>query len=833
MPKLTYVTGGVTRSIEVGDSVSIGSLAGNTIVLDAAEGVSRRHAQILRIHGGFEIADLGSTNGTKVNGALVKRRKLMSGDRIEVGKTVLTYQDESGSPVEDEISIEEPAAAVSSPAPAHASSRSATAAATETCILVFAGGDEDGKKIPLDRQRVTFGRNAKNTVPLNDAGASGFHAEIAREGGAYILRDLGSTNGTLVDGEPVSETALQHGARIRMGATKFVFVDPSVSDFEKAMAAVDDLGSEWGLLRAEMDMSRVQAARRSQAIVVLLVLLVVGGGAALIISKPDLLRGEKKRLTETEGNRIEDFSFEDKGGSAWVPREGTPTKARLADKTDGESHQGTAFYAVARDGPGGAAAAAQSTALFTVSPGSPVTFGGFVRTSGNALAGFRMSWLDKPDANGREIGRTSTPLVSGGAWQEVKGSASPPEGVRAARLELLDAGGGTAYFDDVFIVVGGTPGGGSATDGRISLHATSDAQISISRDAPLLVAGAVVGGALRAAAVADPVLRGDRSGSADIRSAAAAANGIQAKGRVVDAASLEPKDFTLEIKTREGRYVDLDATLGSPEAAFVAVLPEEFVKAGVGVRTEGYTRLVDPHLYDKVQEVTFGGPHSFKVTRDEKSGPLRVAFYKVGDVWEIAFGAADGHLVLTIDTDSQKLNEEVQRLRSEASTAQQQRKLGLAISQLKKLSGLSPAGSAEATDAEKQMKAIEEDGKERLDRLATRTDGAVVFHDANDLRACRNEAGQLAAEFEGHEFAATAKTIEKKASDAYEADKRAAMERMAAPLYRKAEDFLRRQSADGKPDPWKTLAKAFLNDIVQRFPDTEAAKKAREKLAGL
>src|SRR4029077_3071091 len=122
--------------------------------------------------------------------------------------------------------------------------------ASDQCVLVFAGGDKDGQKIPLDKPRITFGRNAKNTVQLADNGASGFHAEIAREGGAYVLRDLGSTNGTLVDGEPISETALQHGARIRMGATRFVFVDPTVSDFEKAMAAVGDVGSGGGRRRA-------------------------------------------------------------------------------------------------------------------------------------------------------------------------------------------------------------------------------------------------------------------------------------------------------------------------------------------------------------------------------------------------------------------------------------------------------------------------------------------------------------------------------------------------------------------------------------------------------
>src|SRR5262245_46075280 len=282
MPKLTYVVGsaGETRSVDVGDSLSIGSLPGSGLLLDATQGVSRRHCQILRISSGYELADLGSTNGTKVNGETIKKHKLAQGDRIEVGKVTLTWDDGSGGGAEEEISLEEPAGG-GAPA-ARAAAAKPGAGASDQCMLVHTGGSDDGKKITLEKQRTTFGRNAKNVVVLSDSGASGFHAEIAREGGAYVLRDLGSTNGTLVDGEPVSETALQHGARIRMGATRFVFVDPTVSDFEKAMAAVDDLGSEWGMLRAEMDMTRVQEARRSQLVTTIVVLVVVLGGGAFV-----------------------------------------------------------------------------------------------------------------------------------------------------------------------------------------------------------------------------------------------------------------------------------------------------------------------------------------------------------------------------------------------------------------------------------------------------------------------------------------------------------------------------------------------------------------------
>src|SRR5262245_55754442 len=111
MPKLTYVVGsaGETRSVDVGDSLSIGSLPGSGVLLDAAQGVSRRHCQILRISSGYEIADLGSTNGTKVNGQTVKKHKLAQGDKIEVGKVTLAWDDGTGAAADEEISLEEPA----------------------------------------------------------------------------------------------------------------------------------------------------------------------------------------------------------------------------------------------------------------------------------------------------------------------------------------------------------------------------------------------------------------------------------------------------------------------------------------------------------------------------------------------------------------------------------------------------------------------------------------------------------------------------------------------------------------------------------------------------
>lgn len=73
------------------DTVAIGRLPGCTIVLDDPN-VSRRHAEIRRQGGDAVLVDLGSTNGTLVNGVAVRRHRLEHGDRITLGNTTLVYE---------------------------------------------------------------------------------------------------------------------------------------------------------------------------------------------------------------------------------------------------------------------------------------------------------------------------------------------------------------------------------------------------------------------------------------------------------------------------------------------------------------------------------------------------------------------------------------------------------------------------------------------------------------------------------------------------------------------------------------------------------------------
>lgn len=69
----------------------------------------------------------------------------------------------------------------------------------------------------LTEELITVGRAPDNVVVLDDPSVSGRHAEIRLVGETYHLKDVGSTNGTRVNGIPSTETALRFGDRIRFG----------------------------------------------------------------------------------------------------------------------------------------------------------------------------------------------------------------------------------------------------------------------------------------------------------------------------------------------------------------------------------------------------------------------------------------------------------------------------------------------------------------------------------------------------------------------------------------------------------------------------------------
>lgn len=80
--------------------------------------------------------------------------------------------------------------------------------------------------VPLWAGRLTLGRADSNNLPIKDEAVSRVHASVERVAGQYVLRDLGSSNGTLVNGERISgDRALRPNDEITVGHTRIAFRD--------------------------------------------------------------------------------------------------------------------------------------------------------------------------------------------------------------------------------------------------------------------------------------------------------------------------------------------------------------------------------------------------------------------------------------------------------------------------------------------------------------------------------------------------------------------------------------------------------------------------------
>ncbi len=91
--------------------------------------------------------------------------------------------------------------------------------------LILSVDDVVLKEFTLAKERTTIGRKAVNDVQIEDTFLSGEHAVIVQVGNDCIIEDLGSTNGTVVNGKPVKRHLLKSNEVIEFGDYKLNFVD--------------------------------------------------------------------------------------------------------------------------------------------------------------------------------------------------------------------------------------------------------------------------------------------------------------------------------------------------------------------------------------------------------------------------------------------------------------------------------------------------------------------------------------------------------------------------------------------------------------------------------
>jgi len=120
-------------------------------------------------------------------------------------------QDPSGEQGEDEVNV-----AVSE-------------LADGTGVLVVKRGPDVGSKYLLDKDVTHVGRHPESEIFLDDITVSRRHAEFVRSGHNYLVKDVGSLNGTYVNRERIDEASLVSGDEVQIGKFKLLFISTGAS----------------------------------------------------------------------------------------------------------------------------------------------------------------------------------------------------------------------------------------------------------------------------------------------------------------------------------------------------------------------------------------------------------------------------------------------------------------------------------------------------------------------------------------------------------------------------------------------------------------------------
>lgn len=225
--------------------VTIGRDKSNDLVL-AAESVSGFHAALIVEGGSCALIDLGSTNGTYVNGErLSGKKELKAWDLIRFGHQEFELVDPAGRRATKVQPVISDAVIESKTLAADKQPRNAKPLVDAAAGHLLCTSPEGPAKIVLQSQ-ISVGRAPDNTVVLGVTTISANHARITVEKDSVTVTDLGSSNGTFVNGKPIQQSAIKHGDELAFDTVKYRVVmykqadEPAQLAKTKVRAAISD-----------------------------------------------------------------------------------------------------------------------------------------------------------------------------------------------------------------------------------------------------------------------------------------------------------------------------------------------------------------------------------------------------------------------------------------------------------------------------------------------------------------------------------------------------------------------------------------------------------------
>ena len=621
--------------------------------------------------------------------------------------------------------------------------------------LRFENGERRGETIPIPGNGITVGRRPGNSVQVTDASVSGRHAEFVVEPDGLVLRDLGSTNGTKVGGERISQSRLKHGDEVLLGNVMLVVVDaqaggaaaiggdelelefdapaparapeppaaPRVAVSERLQtptqfmspAPPPEAANAGDAVRTISAEKVARSGKRSFVGALVLVALLGGGGAAWFLLGQGASGGEEGRklrpVEAVDGNLLAaSFSFET--GDGWAPEDGAPAAFATDTTSRWSGELGLGALVDANQW-----AIARSEAV-RGSGQRVLTLRGRVRVGDAARARLGLELESSSGASARTV--AWGPVIQvGGDFEEVSASLTVPaafDSVRALVLaEAAGAGGGSVDVDDVSLVPGG----------EAKLAAIDEFQL-VSHGEPAFAAS---------------LFKIDRTLVSDVH-VRLADGGVA--GRAPIAVERGENAFTLALGSGAGRTLSLR-------------VDEPLFKGGVATTgTGGYRTHSTEFTREAVTSVIAGaGKDQVRLAFAE---PVQLRGKPEGSGLRLEFELGPGSSA-RLQTNFIAERDEAQKLARAAREAEQGGQLGRAAEQWGKLRDEYPFDARSLEEAEVARARIAEGGLATLRTLRGEVERARFFRLVELYRKCRRDTLAAAARYEGSDIATEANSV--------------------------------------------------------------------------
>jgi pSer/pThr/pTyr-binding forkhead associated (FHA) protein len=281
-----------THAVEVSSAdgeIVFGRALGVTVELPFAK-VSGRHARLFQVAGGYQVEDLGSSNGTRLYGQRLAPHApegIVVGAVLDIGGVEVRFVSDGAGPATG--------AGTDTLARRLVHDLFAACPPTEPARLVVLSGPEQGRELVLSVNGRTcrLGRGEGCDLILDDVDVSREHAAFTRGPSGIVVRDLGSKNGVEVAGERLGgERVLHDGEIVRIGETRLRLFDPEdrylrqmeAAEMEQPASAAGSgpgsvaatSGLAAGAVRADLPLPPSRLPRIASAIAVTVLALVLG-----------------------------------------------------------------------------------------------------------------------------------------------------------------------------------------------------------------------------------------------------------------------------------------------------------------------------------------------------------------------------------------------------------------------------------------------------------------------------------------------------------------------------------------------------------------------------